>query len=81
MTKEYRGKLKSLGINAHHHMGPTVIAESRKLSDRPDVQWVQYLGHAGNFGVKMGDDSYITKVLNCKDLDRKISKFSAGYTK
>ena len=22
MAKEYRGKLKSLGINAHHHMGP-----------------------------------------------------------
>ena len=78
MAKEYRGKLKSLGINAHHHMGPTVIAEFRKLSDRPDVQCVQYLGHAGNFGVKMEDDSYVTKVLNCKDLDRKISKFSAS---
>ena len=48
MAKEYRGKLNSLNISAHHHMGPTVIAEFRKLSDRPEVQWVQYHGHAGN---------------------------------
>ena len=38
MAKEYRGKLNLLNISAHHHMGPTVIAEFRKLSDRPDVQ-------------------------------------------
>ena len=68
IAKEYRGKLKSLGINAHHHMDPTVIAEFRKLSDRPDVQWVQYLGQTGNFGVKIEDDRYITKVLNLEGL-------------
>ena len=55
-------------------MGPTVLAEFRRLSERSDVQWVQYRRHLGNFAVKMNNDSFITNVFNSKDLDSKLHK-------
>ena len=69
MRKEARELLKTKRMNLHHHMGPTVLAEFRRLSERSDVQWVQYRRHLGNFAVKMNNDSFIT---NSKDLDSKL---------
>ena len=74
MRKEARDLLKTKRMNLHHHMGPTVHAEFRRLSERSDVQWVQYRGHLGNFAVKMNNDSFITNVFNSKDLDSKLHK-------
>ena len=53
-------------------MGQTVLAEYWRLTERPDVQWVQYRGHIGNFAVKLNNDSFITQVLNCRDLESKL---------
>ena len=72
MRKASKDKLKMKKINLHHHMGPTVLAEFKRLSERHDVQWVQYRGHVGNFAVKLKNDGFITQVLNCKDLDNKL---------
>ena len=72
MRKEARDLLKTKRMNLYHHMGPTVLAEFRRLSERSDVQWVQYRGYLGNFGIKMNNDSFITNVLNSKDLDSKL---------
>ena len=39
-------------------MGPTVLAEFKRLSERHDVHWVQYRGHVGNFAVKLKNDGF-----------------------
>ena len=72
MRKASKDKLKMKKINLHHHMGPTVLSEFKRLSERHDVHWVQYRGHVGNFAVKLKNDGFITQVLNCKDLDNKL---------
>ena len=74
MRKSTRDKLKARRYNIHHHMGNTVLSEFRRLSDRTDVNWVQYLGHRSNFSVKMNNDDYIRHVLNSDDLDTKLFK-------
>ena len=74
MRKSTRDKLKARRYNIHHHMGNTVLSEFRRLSDRTDVNWVQYLGHRSNFSVKMNNDDYIRHVLNSDDLDTKLLK-------
>ena len=73
MRKSTRDKLKARRYNIHHHMGNTVLSEFRRLSDRTDVKWVQYLGHRSNFSVKMNNDDYIRHVLNSDDLDSKLN--------
>ena len=73
MRKSTRDKLKARRYNIHHHMGNTVLSEFRRLSDRTDVKWVQYLGHRSNFSVKMNNDDYIRHVLNSDDLDIKLN--------
>ena len=55
-------------------MGNTVLSEYRRLCDRTDVNWVQYLGHRSNFSVKMNNDDYIRHVLNSDALDTKLLK-------
>ena len=72
MRKTLKDKLKMKKINLHHHMGPTVLAEFKRLSERHDAHWVQYREHVGNFAVKLKSDGFITQVLNCKDLDNKL---------
>ena len=59
-------------MNIQHHMGPTVLAEYNRLSERSDVHWVQYRGHLGNFAVKLNNDDFVTFVLKGKDLDNKL---------
>ena len=76
MRKSTRDKLKARRFNIHHHMGNTVLSEFRRLSDRTDVKWVQYLGHRSNFSVKMNNDDYIRNVLNSDDLDSKLLKLT-----
>ena len=79
MRKSTRDKLKARRYNIHHHMGNTVLSEFRRLSDRTDVNWVQYLGHRSNFSVKMNNDDYIRHVLNSDDLDTKLLKLIQLY--
>ena len=68
MRKSTRDKLKARRYNIHHYMGNTVLSEFRRLSDRTEVNWVQYLGHRSNFSVKMNNDDFIRHVLNSDDL-------------
>ena len=72
MRKAAKDLLKTKRMNIHHHMGQTVLAEYRRLTERPDVQWVQYRGYIDNFAVKLNNDSFITQVLNCRDLESKL---------
>ena len=72
MRKAAKDLLKTKRMNIHHHMGQTVLAEYWRLTERPDVQWVQYRGHIGNFAVKLINDSFITQALNCRDLESKL---------
>ena len=62
------------GEHSAVHMGNTVLSEFRRLSDRTDVNWVQYLCHRSNFSVKINNDDYIRHVLNSDDLDTKLLK-------
>ena len=72
MRKAAKDLLKTKRMNIHHHIGQTVLAEYRRLTERPDVQWIQYRGHIGNFAVKLNNDSFITQVLHCRDLESKL---------
>lgn len=72
--RENKLKLKTAGVNIHHNMCKSLIAEQDKLSNQLDVKFVIYQGYNRHFSVHLNNGKYINKIVNLKDFLRKRNK-------